>query len=254
CEQVRFNRQFQNVHGSSFFSAKHIKNNVKNFADSLRLNLYRYPALPPTMPWKDSIPPLPPKNLAAVGNLTGITLTWEKPDTAIDGERAKYFVIYKAVEPETIDVNNPKYILKILPNDTTVYQDYFAVQFNKKYRYIVTSVDRLHNESAPTAKVEFMLTSVSDIAENVFEYNLFQNYPNPFNPSTKIEFTIKTKSYTELKVFDVLGREIQTLVAQELDAGKHSFEFDGTNLPSGIYFYRLSSGEFVQTKKMILQK
>lgn len=254
CDQIRFNRQLQNVHGSSFFSAKHIKNNVKNFADSLRLNLYRYPALPPTMPWKDSIPPLPPKNLTANGNAVSIVLSWEKPDTAIDGERARYFVIYKAVEPDTIDINNPKYILRVLPNDTTIFHDVFPVQFNKKYTYIVTSVDRLHNESAPTAKVEFILTGVEDIAGNAYEYELLQNYPNPFNPTTKIEFTLKAKSYTELKVYDILGREIQTLIASELEAGMHSVEFDGTNLPSGIYFYRLSSGGFVQTKKMILQK
>lgn len=254
CDQIRFNRQFTNVHGSSFFSAKHIKNNVKNFADSLKLNLYRYPALPPTMPWKDSIPPLPPVNLTANGNAVSVVLSWEKPDTALDGETPKYFVIYKAVEPDTIDINNPKYILKVLPNDTTIYHDVFSVEFNKKYTYIVTSFDRLHNESDPSAKVEFVLTGVEEIAENVFDYHLYQNYPNPFNPTTTIEFSLNKKAFTELKVFNVLGQEIKTLISQELESGKHSVQFDGTDLPGGIYFYRLSSGGFIQTKKMVLQK
>lgn len=253
CDQIRFNRLFSNIHGSSFFSAKHVRTNVKNFADSLRHNLYRYPALPPLMRWKDSIPPLPPVNLSANYNPVSVVLYWQKPEPAQDGELPKYYVIYKAIEPDTININDPKYILKVLPTDTTVYTDAFSLQLNKKYTYIVTSVDRLHNESPPLAKVEVMLTSV-DLEGEIFTYNLSQNFPNPFNPSTKIEFTIAKTAYTELKVFDILGREVETLISKELSAGKHEVEFDGSNLPSGVYIYQLRSGEFIQTKKMILQK
>lgn len=254
CDQIRFNRLFSNVHGSSFFSAKNIRNNVKNFADSLRLNLYRFPALPPVMPWKDSIPPLPPLNLTATGNSSGIVLNWQRPDPASDGDRPAYFIIYKAIDTDSININDPRNILRVLSNDTTRFNDVFTVQPNRKYTYIVTSVDRLHNESAPTAKVQFILTDVDDLAFEIFNYELYQNYPNPFNPTTNIEFTLRERAYTELIVYDLLGREIKKIVSEELDKGKHSFEFNGADLPSGIYFYRLKSGSFVKTKKMVLQK
>ncbi len=89
------------------------------------------------------------------------------------------------------------------------------------------------------------------------EFILFQNYPNPFNPATKIKFEIPGKARNDislitLKVFDVLGREVATLVNEYKEAGKHSVEFNATGLPSGVYFYRLNAGSFSETKKMIL--
>ena len=86
------------------------------------------------------------------------------------------------------------------------------------------------------------------------EYSLFQNYPNPFNPSTVIRFAIPQSGLVKLKVFDILGREVKTLVNDELTSGVHEIEFNASNLSSGIYFYRIESGSFVQTKKMILIK
>jgi len=86
------------------------------------------------------------------------------------------------------------------------------------------------------------------------QYALFQNYPNPFNPSTKITYTIPELSFITLKVYDVLGKEIATLVNEEKPAGNYEVEFDSSELTSGIYFYRLQAGSFVETKKMILLK
>jgi hypothetical protein len=85
-------------------------------------------------------------------------------------------------------------------------------------------------------------------------YKLFQNYPNPFNPNTKIKFAIPQLSFVNLKVFDVLGREIEMLVNEEKPAGTYEVTWDATNLPSGVYFYRLRAGSIVNTKKMILLK
>ena len=84
--------------------------------------------------------------------------------------------------------------------------------------------------------------------------HLYQNYPNPFNPSTKIEFRIVDLEYVNLKVYNILGKEVATLVDEEKPAGEYEVEFIGTNLPSGIYFYQLKAGEFVEMKKMILLK
>ncbi|MCW9097191.1 MAG: T9SS type A sorting domain-containing protein [Ignavibacteriaceae bacterium] len=88
----------------------------------------------------------------------------------------------------------------------------------------------------------------------VSEYTLKQNYPNPFNPSTKIAFSIPSSSFVSLKVFDILGDEINTLVNRELTQGSYEVQFNGTDLPSGVYFYNLTAGDFSKTMKMNLLK
>jgi hypothetical protein len=88
----------------------------------------------------------------------------------------------------------------------------------------------------------------------VSEFSLEQNYPNPFNPTTKIVFRSQKPEFTTLKVFNVLGGEVITLVNKILPAGTHSFEFNAGDLPSGIYFYKISAGAYSQTRKMMLLK
>jgi hypothetical protein len=86
------------------------------------------------------------------------------------------------------------------------------------------------------------------------EFTLEQNFPNPFNPTTDLRFTIADLRFVTLKVFDVLGKEVATLVNDQLPAGSYDVTFDARSLSSGVYFYRLSAGGIVQTKKMILEK
>ena len=86
------------------------------------------------------------------------------------------------------------------------------------------------------------------------QYSLEQNYPNPFNPATTISYSIKEKGLVTLKVYDILGNEVATLVNEEQSAGIYKFKFDAKSFASGIYFYTLKTGEFVSTKKMILLK
>ncbi len=101
----------------------------------------------------------------------------------------------------------------------------------------------------------FTLTDVKDVKAGIpTEYSISQNYPNPFNPTSRIEFGVPRKSQTKIIVYDLLGREIQTLVNEELEAGYYEINVDASNLPSGVYFYRIRSGNFVQTRKMILLK
>ncbi len=87
-------------------------------------------------------------------------------------------------------------------------------------------------------------------------FTLSQNYPNPFNPSTRINYKLRNSSYVSLKVFDLLGKEVATLVNEKQSAGSYEVDFNSTefNLPSGIYFYTLNAGEFKETKKMVLVK
>jgi hypothetical protein len=88
----------------------------------------------------------------------------------------------------------------------------------------------------------------------LFDYNLSQNYPNPFNPNTTIEFDIPTSGFVSLKVFNVTGQEVGTLISNKLNQGSHTYKFDGSGLACGIYYYQLVAGEFHQVKKMILLK
>ena len=113
------------------------------------------------------------------------------------------------------------------------------------------------------------ITSVEEQDNNIpTEYSLSQNYPNPFNPTTTIRFTIPTsplnpspyqgernrERFITLIVYDVLGKEIATLVNAEKPTGSYEVKFDATGLTSGIYFYQLKAGSFIQTKKMVLIK
>jgi len=86
------------------------------------------------------------------------------------------------------------------------------------------------------------------------EFNLAQNYPNPFNPSTKISFSIAERSNVKLSVFNILGEQVATLVNEGKDAGSYQVEFNASNIPSGMYLYRIEAGSFVATKKMLLIK
>ena len=88
----------------------------------------------------------------------------------------------------------------------------------------------------------------------VSEFSLNQNYPNPFNPLTTIKFSIPFRGYTTLIIYDILGKEIKTIVEQELGPGIYSFNWDAKSNSSGVYFYRLQSGNLVATKKLLLIK
>ncbi len=83
---------------------------------------------------------------------------------------------------------------------------------------------------------------------------LYQNYPNPFNPNTKINYSIPQTSFVTLKVYDVLGREVATLVNEEKPIGNYEAEFNSKGMSSGMYFYKIEAGNFVKVKKMILLK
>jgi hypothetical protein len=96
--------------------------------------------------------------------------------------------------------------------------------------------------------------SVEENDINPFEFSLEQNYPNPFNPSTKIRYSIPQSSNVIVKVFDFLGNEIKTLVNEQKNTGTYEITWYADNLPSGIYFYKLIAGSFVETKKMLLLK
>jgi hypothetical protein len=98
--------------------------------------------------------------------------------------------------------------------------------------------------------------SPSDLKENPLnvpaEFKLFENYPNPFNPSTTFRYSIPTQSKVIIKVYDVIGNEIETLMDEQKSVGTYELTWNAENLPSGVYFYQLKAGDYISTKKMVL--
>ena len=113
-------------------------------------------------------------------------------------------------------------------------------------------------ESAELAYINNVLTTgitaVEKTSEVPQQFQLQQNYPNPFNPTTKIEYQLPAAGHVTLRVYDMLGREAATLVNGYTTSGTHEIQFNATNLASGVYFYRLTNGNFIEMKKMMLVK
>lgn len=136
--------------------------------------------------------------------------------------------------------------------------------FKAGYVYFWVEEDRslgVHNPAFTVALLKEAIKNVGGITSIDFPesslpnvYKLSQNYPNPFNPVTMIEFSIKEAGNVKLVIYDVLGKEVQTLVNEEMAAGSYKAQFDGAALASGIYFYRIEAGTFTDLKKMMLLK
>lgn len=149
--QIRYARENSRVQGSVFFSSKSVTSNFAGLEDSLRANFYKYPALPPQMLWLDGIPPQSPLNLRVNGTGNKLTLNWETPMRARDGETAYGYVIYRFDAGENIDIQNATKIRKISYDTSTSFIDQDIP--TGAYIYVVTALDRLKNESLPSNQV-----------------------------------------------------------------------------------------------------
>lgn len=118
--------------------------------------------------------------------------------------------------------------------------------------------ERVSNPSQNPVTITFGGTNnpigIHQISSIVKDFSLNQNYPNPFNPTTKINFSLPKSEFVSLKVYDILGREVSSLITQPLSPGEYEYEFDAKNLSSGMYYYSLRAGENVAVKKMVLVK
>ncbi|MEO7356735.1 MAG: T9SS type A sorting domain-containing protein [Ignavibacteria bacterium] len=123
------------------------------------------------------------------------------------------------------------------------------VPFTKLFAYVGTVSTEITNAASHT------VVSINQISTEVaVEFELSQNYPNPFNPSTKIKFSIQNSGFVSLKVYDIAGREVADLVNEKLNAGVFEYKFEASSFSSGTYFYRIHSGDFIETRRMMLIK
>ena len=258
--QLRLNRTNSQAQGSIFFRAKvGFLDNPKGLADSLKRDFYKYPALRPLMSWKENIPPNAPGGLTLAKFSSFATLTWKAPVPASDGGVADQYVLYRSTTMP-IQTDDARNILAIQTG--TSYIEQSLPPSGVTYYYGVTAVDRLQNES-PLSNV-MGLTSSGVVAVEPQEmmpkeFVLHQNYPNPFNPSTAISFQLAAVSFVTLKVYDVLGREVVTLVDGIRNAGSHTAQWNASGLSSGMYICRLTATDgakkqLVMSKKMLLVK
>lgn len=148
-DEIRLNRKTENVLGSVFFSAKSISRNWSGLADSMKLDWYKNLSIPPAMTWLDSINPLPVEKLRRIETDSGILLFWNLPDAAEDGEFPHYYLVYRFEDKNKIDLNDPSKIVAKVINKNTSYFELNSLENGKAYYYVVTSLDRLHNESEP---------------------------------------------------------------------------------------------------------
>lgn len=143
------------------------------------------------------------------------------------------------------------------PGDTLITSLHVYSMTTEGTANVQIQVGTFRNPSLRTT-LDFVATTVPTSVDNentvVDNYYLQQNYPNPFNPSTKINYGLRKSGNVEITVYNVLGNKVATLVNGYKSAGKHSVDFNASNIASGIYFYKISTPDFIQTKKMILEK
>ncbi|MDP2960065.1 MAG: cytochrome c3 family protein [candidate division Zixibacteria bacterium] len=207
-----------------------------------------YESLPDSGYSVDNLIPNPPSGLAALMQGRNVQLSWDEssdPDF-------NYFTIHRSATPGF----TPSSSNRIGYSSNTEYVDSNLV--NGSYYYKLTALDFSGNISGPSVELPVIVTSVREEEGAIPKvFALFQNYPNPFNPITQIKFSIPKRTKVEISVYNILGQKVKNLVNEEMEAGNYVTTWNGKDekgfdVSSGIYFYKLNSKDYSETKKMLL--
>jgi calcineurin-like phosphoesterase family protein/type IX secretion system substrate protein len=186
---------------------------------------------------------------------TEINLLNSGSTAAVTGIRA----IISSNDPKIISIaNNNQSFGNIDPGQTSISQSHYSINTTNlqpidtlNLNIAVYSNNKLFWKDSTASLVVGIPSDNNSISKN---YSLQQNYPNPFNLKTTIEFSLPISEFVTLKIYDNLGREIQTLSSKTLSSGKHNYKWDAQNVSSGVYIYMIKSGNFIQRKKLLLLK
>ncbi|TAK50675.1 MAG: choice-of-anchor D domain-containing protein [Bacteroidetes bacterium] len=194
----------------------------------------------------DNVYPYAPASFYAEALVSRISLSWMAP---ADPDVWAYKLYRSTVEDFTPSADN--FV-------ATVYSRYYTdynVTNSVRYYYAITTVDSNGNESKQPSRSEAMVVlGIGDETGIPTEYALSQNYPNPFNPTTVLKYQLPVSGYVTLKIYNVLGEEVATLVDGNQEPGYKSVPFDASGLSSGVYLYRLTAGTYSAVQKMLLIK
>lgn len=167
------------------------------------------------------------------------------------GPRGRFFEVTNEGELVWLYVN------PVIATGPMFYEDPIPAGQNwtfRAYRYPPDYPGFEGRDLTPGGPIELYPTSIEETNSELIpkQFELFQNYPNPFNPSTKIEYAIPSDEFVNLTVYNVLGKTISTLVNEQKNTGSYEVIFDASLLSSGVYFYKLTAGKYVNIKKMVV--
>ena len=232
--QVRFNRATPGIQGSVFFRARNITQyRTQGFADTLKTDLYRYPALTPTMDWKSLDAPGDPTNVQAVqAEGGGVTVTWAAP--TVGAARARFFAVYRIPSPSGADLSvilgDPANLVAVTGETTVTDLD---VATGQDVAYAVTAVSPNSVESAPS--VSSVITGDEPGARPEARLALSAPFPNPTTGPARLGLTLGAPAVVTARVVDALGREVSILYeARSLGAGRHDLVWEPRS--AGTYF------------------
>ena len=278
-KQIRLNRTYSNIQGSTFFRSQYFSSNPLKFRDSLTEHLYATPALLPTMPWRDNVAPEPVKNVTATIRNNHVQLNWSAA-VAVNNElnKTRQFVVYRFNSP-AIDLNNADAIQLITGNaQTTTYTDSNLIP--AEYYYVVTALDRFHNESEPGTVVkasfipitQVIVTPPEPVTNPVVakpttekptpsvevpavtpEFVLLAE-PNPATSFTIISYTLPKRMQVTLSVLDNSGKELLKLVDAIQSTGKQLIRFNTSTLAAGTYQIKISGEKIEKTIQVVVKK
>ena len=282
-KQIRLNRTYSNIQGSTFFRSQYFSSNPLKFRDSLTEHLYTTPALLPTMPWRDNVAPEPVKNVTATIRNNHVQLNWSAA-VAVNNElnKTRQFVVYRFNSP-AIDLTNADAIQLITGNaQTTTYTDSNLIP--AEYFYVVTALDRFHNESEPgtVVKASFIPITqvivtkpepvtnpvvkqdtvakpaaekpVSPVAVHPTPEFVMLAEPNPATSFTIISYTLPKRMQVTLSVLDNSGKELLKLVDAFQSTGKQLIRFNTSTLAAGTYQIKISGEKIEKTIQVVVKK
>ena len=260
--QIRFNRNHEDIQGSVFFRAENITRfSSKGFADSLKTNYYRYPALTPIMPWRSMEAPAPAEDLAF--EFTGaeeVTLSWIDPEPAEEGQR--FYVIYRVraeAAPDPAEAMADARNIVAVTGETSI-TDRPGIA-DDPYHYFVTAANHNSVESEPTniVTLEGRATAIEQPDLPTAAAELLPNYPNPFREATEIAFRLDRPGTVTLRVYNMLGQIVSTLIPSSYrNPGVHAVQWNGSDeggarVAPGTYFYSLEmEGSRLASRAMVL--